>query len=267
MSTLAPLPSLLLHPIERHRVQQIERRRQENTQNFAWRVQDLMARIGLAQTDFSTGGGRIIHIPQVLSVVAGPPVGMIVRTLPGQVPADFVKHATKIAYNLDISEVQVVPLGPALIRLDLLPGPFNPPHTVRDVSPVTAVAHVQGAVTRHTAHNNSPVVAISHTPGHLDVFWIGLDGDVETTWTDRTIDDGRWHTPVPIAPDNAADPQAGLSVIAQRAGWLDVFWVGPDGGIGTTWAHADVDDNNWHAPVSIAPPRSAIAVSPPVRRP
>ena len=34
---------------------------------------------------------------------------------------DFAAHARAIAYNLDMAEVQVVALGPSLIRLDLLP--------------------------------------------------------------------------------------------------------------------------------------------------
>jgi hypothetical protein len=58
--------------------------------------------------------------PQV-SVLAGPPVGLEIRMLPGQMPADFAAHAPAIAYNLGVAEVRVVPLGPSLIRLELLP--------------------------------------------------------------------------------------------------------------------------------------------------
>jgi hypothetical protein len=58
----------------------------------------------------------------VVSGVAGPPVGLNIRTLPGQTPDDFAAHAPAIAYNLGMAEIRVVPLGPSLIRLDLLPG-------------------------------------------------------------------------------------------------------------------------------------------------
>jgi hypothetical protein len=95
---------------------------QEHDQELAWRVQDIIAGLGLIQTDFSIAGGRIVHIPHVVSVAAGPPVGLHIRTLPGQTPDNFAAHAPAIAYNLGVAEVRVVPLGPSLIRLDLLPG-------------------------------------------------------------------------------------------------------------------------------------------------
>jgi hypothetical protein len=59
----------------------------------------------------------------VVSVTLGPPVGLDVRILPGQMPDDFAAHARTIAYNLDVAEVRVIPLGPDLIRLELLPKP------------------------------------------------------------------------------------------------------------------------------------------------
>ena len=49
-------------------------------------------------------------------------MGLHIRTLPGQTPNNFAAHASAIAYNLGVAEVRVVPLGPSLIRLDLLPG-------------------------------------------------------------------------------------------------------------------------------------------------
>jgi hypothetical protein len=70
---------------------------------------------------YSIGGGRGWHVPQVVSVVDGPPAALDIRTLPGQAPDDFVKHASAIAYNLGMAEVRVVPLGPSTIRLELLP--------------------------------------------------------------------------------------------------------------------------------------------------
>jgi hypothetical protein len=96
---------------------------QEHNHTLAWRMQDIIAGLGLTQTDFSIAGGRSVHIPEVVSVAAGPPVGLHIRTLPGQTPDDFAAHAPAIAYNLGdlgVAQVRVVPLGPSLIRLDLL---------------------------------------------------------------------------------------------------------------------------------------------------
>ncbi|MGH4025318.1 MAG: hypothetical protein ACRDRV_12155 [Pseudonocardiaceae bacterium] len=251
MDTLAPLPSLLVHPVARYRARKLERDRQAERQRFAWRVQDILVGVGLGRMDSSIGGGRITRGPDVVAMSAGPPVRVSVRILPGQKPDDFIARAPAIAYNLDVAEVRVVPLSPSLIRLDLLSSPTAPPRANSQIVIPSRIPEFIGQ-----PHHYSPVVAISPAPGRLDVFWIGPEGDVETTWTDRNVDNGRWHAPLPIAPPHAADPETGLCVITQRAGWLDVFWVGPDGEIETTWVHAD-EDNSWHAPVPIAPPHSA----------
>jgi hypothetical protein len=93
----------------------------ERNQELAWRVQDVIAGVGLTDTDFSIGGGRSIRVPQVVSITAGPPVGLHIRLLPGQTPNNFTTRAPAIAYHLGVAEVRVVPLWPSLIRLDLLP--------------------------------------------------------------------------------------------------------------------------------------------------
>ncbi|MDQ3153875.1 MAG: hypothetical protein M3R63_19910 [Actinomycetota bacterium] len=120
MQNNAPLPSLLLHPLARRRARQIERTRKVGDQRLAWRVQDILAGLGLTQSDYSIGGGRTVHIPTVVAVTAGPPVGLEIRILPGQMPDHFARHASVIAYNLGMAEVRVVPLGPFLIRLELV---------------------------------------------------------------------------------------------------------------------------------------------------
>jgi len=127
MENIAPRPSMLRHPLARHHARQLERvrqaREQARDQLLAGRVQDILFGRGLTQTAFSIAGGRNIHVPQVVSVIAGPPVKVNIRTLPGQTPNDFVTHAPAIAYNLGVAEVRVIPLGPSLIRLELLPRP------------------------------------------------------------------------------------------------------------------------------------------------
>ncbi|MGH3781843.1 MAG: hypothetical protein ACRDRO_14775 [Pseudonocardiaceae bacterium] len=123
MKNLTPLPSLLRHPLARRHAQQRERMHQVHNQRLAWQVQEILAGCGLTQDDYSVAGGRTVHFPQVLSVVDGPPMGLNIRLLPGQMPDDFTARASAIAYDLGMAEVRVVTLGAALIRLDLLPGP------------------------------------------------------------------------------------------------------------------------------------------------
>jgi hypothetical protein len=50
--------------------------------------------------------------------------------------------------------------------------------------------------------------AVARTPNHLDVFWIGRDGSVWSTWWDAAANNGRWNQPFPIAPaGNATFPR------------------------------------------------------------
>lgn len=117
----APWLSRLRHPRTWRHSRDLERRQQVRDQQLAWRVQDVIAGLGLTHSDFSIGGGRNVHIPEVVSMTAGPPVGLEIRILPGQTPDDFAAHASAIAYNLGVARVRVVPLGYSRIRLDLLP--------------------------------------------------------------------------------------------------------------------------------------------------
>ena len=117
---VAPLPPRLRYPLARRHTRMLERMRQEGEQRLAWRVQDIIVGLGLTQADFSLGGGRTVHIPEVISV-AEKPMRFTIRTLPGQIPDDFVKAAPRIAYALDVAEVHVDELGPSLIQLRLVP--------------------------------------------------------------------------------------------------------------------------------------------------
>jgi hypothetical protein len=119
---VAHLPSRL-HPKARRDARRLERAHRKNDQQLAWRVQDILVGRGLTQADYSIAAGHVYHVPQVVSVVTGPPVGLKIRTLPGQMPEDFTAHTSAIAYHLGVADVRVVPLGPSLIRLELLPGP------------------------------------------------------------------------------------------------------------------------------------------------
>ncbi|MDQ3886765.1 MAG: hypothetical protein M3308_07110, partial [Actinomycetota bacterium] len=117
---VAPRPSQLRYPLARRHTRMLERMRQEGEQRLAWHVQDIIVALGLTQADYSLAGGRILHIPEVLSV-SERPVGVDIRMLPGQMPDDFAAHGKRIAYNLNVAKIQVIPLEPSLIRLILVP--------------------------------------------------------------------------------------------------------------------------------------------------
>lgn len=126
---------LLRRPLARRRVRQLACTPQEHKQWLAWRVEDIITARGLTQMYFGIGGSRGWHVPRVLSVVDGPPVGLDICILLGQTPDDFVKHAPAIAYNLGVAEVRVVPRGPSLIRLELLPRAWAPADAYGSPSP------------------------------------------------------------------------------------------------------------------------------------
>ena len=118
--------SRLWHPLARDHDRELERRQQVEYEQLAWRVEKIIAGLGLTYEDFSIAAGRVFRIPQVVSVDPGPPVGLDIRILPGQAPEDFSAHAAAIAYDLGMAEVRVVPLGPSVIRLELLPHDRRP---------------------------------------------------------------------------------------------------------------------------------------------
>jgi len=119
-------------------------------------------------------------------------------------------------------------------------GKWNAPFSI--APPGSAVA---GAIT-----------CVAHNQNHLDVFWVGQDGGVGTAWWDQNANDGKWNPPFPIAPPGAASGRA-ITCVARSQNHLDVFWVGPDGGVGTAWWDQNANDGKWNAPFPIAPPGSA----------
>ncbi|WP_344804127.1 PLL family lectin [Microlunatus ginsengisoli] len=113
------------------------------------------------------------------------------------------------------------------------------------------------------ARAGSPVVAINRSPDHLDVFWIGPDGAIASTWWDAAPN-CNWgdHQPFPITPPGAAGDRSGLTAVSRAADQLDVFWVGANGAVGSTWWNAAAGQN-WgdHQPFPVSPPGAARADS------
>jgi hypothetical protein len=84
---------------------------------------------------------------------------------------------------------------------------------------------------------NSPLCAVTRLEGGLDVFWIGVDGAINSNWANPEVDSGNWHTPFPISPPAASRANSPLSAVTRLEGGLDVFWIGADGAVGSNWAN------------------------------
>jgi hypothetical protein len=111
------------------------------------------------------------------------------------------------------------------------------------------------------AQAGSAVVALARTPNHLDVYWVGPDGTIGTQWWD-SAPGSSWetHLPFPITPPGAAQAGSRLAAVARTPNHLDVYWVGPDGTIGTQWWDS-APGSSWetHPPFPITPPGAAQA--------
>jgi kumamolisin len=100
------------------------------------------------------------------------------------------------------------------------------------------------------------IIALARTPQHLDVFWIGTDGSVQTTWWDQNANNGQWNTPFNVASPGSAAPGA-IIALARTPQHLDVFWVGTDGSVQTTWWDQNANNGQWNTPFNLAAAGSA----------
>jgi hypothetical protein len=116
----APLPSRFRHPVAYRQAIRRERAQLRHDQELAWRVQDVLAALGLYQKGSSIAAGPTFYIPRVVAVHRGSPIRLTIQTLPGQVPDDFAQRAVALAQNLGVARVRVQDCGPGLIQLDLL---------------------------------------------------------------------------------------------------------------------------------------------------
>ena len=103
---------------------------------------------------------------------------------------------------------------------------------------------------------------VSLADGGLAAFWIGPDGRISYTFSNPSVGNGIWHPYYPIAPAGAARNDSHIAAIARSDGAMDVFWIGPDGGIGTNWSNPRVNSGKWGDPFPIAPAGAARRGSP-----
>jgi hypothetical protein len=126
------------------------------------------------------------------------------------------------------------------------PGASWADHGWFTITPPSVVASVGG------------ITATARTPNNLDVFWVAQDGSVGTQWWHAAAGHS-WadHSPFAIAPPGSASPGSSITSVGRLASHLDVFWVRPDGGIGTQWWDAAPDQGWNHRPFAVTPPGDA----------
>ncbi len=99
--------------------------------------------------------------------------------------------------------------------------------------------------------------AVARVDDHLDVFWRGPDGAVASQWWDAAPGYG-WgdHQPFTLTAAGAAAGEP--AVVCRRLDHVDVFWVAPDGSVGSHWWNV-VAGFGWgdHPAFSAAPPGAA----------
>jgi hypothetical protein len=131
-----------------------------------------------------------------------------------------------------------------------------------------------------TASPDSGIAAVARTPYHIDVFWIGNDGQVWFNWSDSPANRVAWNTPLRIslaapAPPASncalipagggnqglqappARPNSPVTAVARTPEHLDVFWIGKDGSIWSNWWDDRRNRGAWNAPFPISGPNSA----------
>jgi len=111
----------------------------------------------------------------------------------------------------------------------------------------------------------SPLVPLLRAPGQEEMFWIGADGDVSSTWRNDNVDNGRWHQQFAIAVPGSVRGDSPLVAIARTPQREDVFWIGANGDVSNTWRDDNIDGGQWHTQVGIAihgsvSPRSPLMV-------
>jgi hypothetical protein len=108
------------------------------------------------------------------------------------------------------------------------------------------------------ARADSPIAAVTRTPNRIDVFWIGPDGGIGSTAWEAGANDNQWEPDFPIARPGVAGAGSGIAAVARTTNRLDVFWIGPDGGIGSTGWESGANNNQWEPDFPIARPGVAI---------
>jgi hypothetical protein len=94
-------------------------------------------------------------------------------------------------------------------------------------------------------HQHQQVAALSRKPGQLDLFAIGFDNRVWTTFWSKDAPEGGWHTDwFPVADQAIFDFQKQrVTAVSRHAHQLDLFVVGPENHV---WTMFWTQGRPWH---------------------
>ncbi|MGH9334124.1 MAG: hypothetical protein ACRD21_10280 [Vicinamibacteria bacterium] len=84
-----------------------------------------------------------------------------------------------------------------------------------------------------------PVVAVAREPEHVDLFRVGFDGAVWSSWWHA--DAHGWRPWFQIHPETVFPVEARVTALARRPDHLDLFVIGHDGAVWSSWWHADAE--------------------------
>ena len=95
----------------------------------------------------------------------------------------------------------------------------------------------------------SVVSPIARFPQHLDLFVVGFNGGIYSAWWDQNANNARWNPWFRIGPDWANVPSGSVvTAIARKPDQIDLFVVGHNGGIYSTWWNPNdgwEGNHNW----------------------
>jgi hypothetical protein len=88
------------------------------------------------------------------------------------------------------------------------------------------------------------------------VFWVALDGSVNTVWWNQYANYGNWNTAFSLSGPGSALASK-ISVVCRLSTCLDLFWVAPDGSVRSVWWNAAINNGDWNGEFNVAPAGSA----------
>ena len=114
--------------------------------------------------------------------------------------------------------------------------------------------HVQGGISS-PGGTGSPVTAIARYAGHLDLFTVGTDNRVYSSWWDSG---SGWHPWFPIGNLQCRSGST-VNVVSRYSDHLDLFTTASDGRIMSTWWDARTGWASWfHVQGGVAAPGATV---------
>src|SRR5436305_3997440 len=140
----------------------------------------------------------------------------------------------------------------AAVRAGVSSDPADPERRRVRRAPSQAVGSVDSETEEMRMGNSFPigntVTAVARTPDHLDLFAVGPDGGVQTTWWDTSEGWADWF---PIAQAGCSPTNDAVTAVARTPAHPDLLAVGPVGEVQTTWLEPNGGWDNWFSIVEV----------------